>query len=48
MRCLNLSDFVISSFRELNFSQALTGDKSRGDFIKPSIKFLIIAHDHSV
>ena len=48
MRCLNSSDFLISSFRELKFSQAVTGDKSEGDFIKPSIKFLIIAHDHSV
>lgn len=47
MRCLNSSDFLISPFRELKFSQALTGDKSKGDFIIPSIKFLIIAHDHS-
>ena len=48
MRCLNSSDFLISSFRELKFSQALTGDKSKGDLIKPSIKFVIIAHDHPV
>lgn len=48
MRCLNSSDFLISSSKELKFSQALTGDKGKGDFIKPSIKFLINAHDHSV
>ena len=47
MRCLNSYDFLISSFRELTFLQALTGDKSNGDFIKPSIKFIIV-HDHSV
>lgn len=34
MRRLNSSDFLISSSRELTFLQALTGDKSKGDFIK--------------
>lgn len=40
MRCLNSSDFLISSSKELKFSQALTGDKSKGDFIKPKYQIL--------